>query len=178
MLMEKYREGQELHYVFVDLEKAYDRVLREELWHCRRKSGVAEKYMKVVKDVYDESETAVRRAAGITVAFKEEVGLHKGSTSSPLLLAMAKDRLTDEIRRESPWTMVFANNIVLSGESREEVEEELERWRYALERRGMIQSSYKTEYTCANERDSGETVRLQGVEVKKVNKFKYLRSTV
>ena len=35
MLMEKYREGQrELHCVFVDLEKAYDRVLREELWYC------------------------------------------------------------------------------------------------------------------------------------------------
>ena len=32
MLMEKYREGQrELHCVFVDLEKAYDRVLQEEL---------------------------------------------------------------------------------------------------------------------------------------------------
>ncbi|KAK3569629.1 hypothetical protein QTP86_002583 [Hemibagrus guttatus] len=47
ILMEKYRDGQkELHCVFVDLEKAYDRVPREELWYCMRKSGVVEKYVK------------------------------------------------------------------------------------------------------------------------------------
>ena len=51
MLMEKYREGQkELHCVFVDLEKAYERVPREELWHCMRKSGVVEKYVRIVQD--------------------------------------------------------------------------------------------------------------------------------
>ena len=43
MLMEKYREGQrELHCVFVNLEKAYDRVPREELWYCMRKSEIVE----------------------------------------------------------------------------------------------------------------------------------------
>ena len=46
MLMEKCREGQrELHCVFVNLDKAYDRVPREELWYCMRKSRTAEKYV-------------------------------------------------------------------------------------------------------------------------------------
>ena len=75
VLIEKYREGQkELHCVFVDLEKAYDKVPREELRYCMRKSQVAEKYVKVVQDMYEDSVTTVRCAVGMTEGFKVEVG--------------------------------------------------------------------------------------------------------
>ncbi|KAK3525420.1 hypothetical protein QTP86_031566 [Hemibagrus guttatus] len=138
ILMEKYRDGQrELHCVFVDLEKAYDRVPREELWYCMRKSGVAEKYVRVVQDIYERSRTVVRCAVGQTEEFNVEVGLHQGSALSPFLFAIVMDQLSEEVRQESPWTMMFADDIVICSESREQVEENLERWRFALERRGM-----------------------------------------
>ncbi|KAK3543047.1 hypothetical protein QTP70_009309 [Hemibagrus guttatus] len=138
ILMEKYRDGQrELHCVFVDLEKAYDRVPREELWYCMRKSGVAEKYVRVVQDMYERSRTVVRCAVGQTEEFDVELGLHQGSALSPFLFAMVMDQLSEEVRQESPWTMMFADDIVICSESREQVEENLERWRFALERRGM-----------------------------------------
>ncbi|KAK3556562.1 hypothetical protein QTP70_009536 [Hemibagrus guttatus] len=176
ILMEKYRDGQrELHCVFVDLEKAYDRVPREELWYCMRKSGVAEKYVRVVQDMYERSRTVVRCAVGQTEEFKVEVGLHQGSALSPFLFAMVMDQLSEEVRQESP---VFADDIVICSESREQVEESLERWRFALERRGMKVSRSKTEYMCVNEREGSGTVRLQGEEVKEVQEFKYLGSTV
>ena len=97
VLMEKYREGQkELHCVFVDLEKAYDKVPREE--YCMRKSGLAEKYVRIVQYMYDDSTTAVRCAVGVTEGFEVKVGLHQGSALSPCLFAMVMDRTTDEIR--------------------------------------------------------------------------------
>ncbi|MFY0383419.1 RNA-directed DNA polymerase, partial [Bacillus sp. YIM B13582] len=173
MLMEKYREGQkELHCVFVDLEKAYDRVPREELWYCMRKSGVSEKYVRVVQDMYEDSVTAVKCAVGTTDWFKVEVGLHQGSALSPFLFAVVIDRLMDEVRQESPWTMMFADDIVICGESREQVEKSLERWRYVLERRGMKVSRSKTEYMCVNEREGSGVVRLQGEELEKVEEFR------
>ncbi|KAK3526558.1 hypothetical protein QTP70_030697 [Hemibagrus guttatus] len=157
---------------------AYDRVPREELWYCMRKSGVAEKYVRVVQDMYERSRTVVRCAVGQTEEFKVEVGLHQGSALSPFLFAIVMDQLSEEVRQESPWTMMFADDIVICSESREQVEENLERWRFALERRGMKVSRSKTEYMCVNEREGSGTVRLQGEEVKKVQEFKYLGSTV
>ncbi|KAK3538516.1 hypothetical protein QTP86_006682 [Hemibagrus guttatus] len=164
--------------VLENLEKAYDRVPREELWYCMRKSGVAEKYVRVVQDMYERSRTVVKCAVGQTEEFKVEVGLHQGSALSPFLFAIVMDQLSEEVRQESPWTMMFADDIVICSESREQVEENLERWRFALERRGMKVSHSKTEYMCVNEREGSGTVRLQGEEVKKVQEFKYLGSTV
>uniref|UniRef100_A0AAR2JL50 ribonuclease H n=1 Tax=Pygocentrus nattereri TaxID=42514 RepID=A0AAR2JL50_PYGNA len=160
VLVEKYREGQkELHCVFVDLEKAYDRVPRQELWYCMRKSGVAEKYVRVVQDMYEDSKAVVRCAVGVTNGFKVKVGLHQGSALSPFLFAMVMDRLTDEVRQEAPWTMMFADDIIICGESREQVEENPKRWRFALERRGMKVSKDKMEYMCVNEREAGGKVK-------------------
>ena len=101
---------------------------------------MAEKYVKVVQDMYENSVTTVRCAVGMTEWFKVEVGLHQRSALSPFL--------TDEVRQESPWNMMFSDDIVICSESKELVERSLERWRNALERRGMKVSRSKTEYMC------------------------------
>ena len=67
---------------------------------------------------------------------------------------MVMDRLIDEVRQESPWTLMFADDMVICIEGREQAEENLESWRYAKERRKMKVSCGKTECMCVNERDS------------------------
>ena len=74
--------------------------------------------------------------------------------------------------------MLFVDDLVICAESKDKVEDELENWRYALERRGMKVSRSKTEYMCVNERNENGTVRLQGEELVKVEEFKYLGSIV
>ena len=81
-----------------------------------RKSGIVEKYVQLVQDMYEESETVVRCAVGTTESFKVKFGLHQGSALSPFLFAAITDRLTDDVRRELPWTMLLADDIVICEE--------------------------------------------------------------
>ena len=96
--------------------------------------------------MYEGSETVVRCAVGTTKSFKVKVGMHQGSGLNPFLFAVIMDRLTYEVRREPPWTMLFADDIVICEETREEVERRLESWKYALKRKGMKVNRSKTEY--------------------------------
>ena len=52
MLMKKWSEGQKaVHCVFIDVERAYDRIPREEMWKCLRLAETTECYVRVIKDV-------------------------------------------------------------------------------------------------------------------------------
>ena len=128
--------------------------------------------------MYEGSEIIEKCAVGTAESFKVKVGLHHGSALSPFLFAVIMDRLTNEVRIEPPWTMLFADDIVICEETRKEVEWKLESWRYALERRGMKVIRSKTEYLCINGRNDDATVKMEDTKVPRVKKFKYLGSTV
>ncbi|XP_069992335.1 uncharacterized protein [Penaeus vannamei] len=59
---------------------------------------------------------------------------------------------------------------------REDVEIYLERWRTALEERGMRINRFKIEYICAC--IDGGSIRMNGEMLKREQKFKYLGSVV
>ena len=67
-VIEKHREIQkELHMVFIDFAKAYDRVPRQEVWRCLKKHVVPEKYVRLLKDTYeyDDARTQVNTRIGV-----------------------------------------------------------------------------------------------------------------
>ena len=97
------------------LEKAYDRVPREEIWRCMRERNVPGKYVKLIQDMYRGCQTKVRSAAGESSSFNVDVGLHQGSALSPYLFLILMDVLTEGVRKEVPESMMFADDIVLCG---------------------------------------------------------------
>ncbi|XP_067126889.1 uncharacterized protein [Centruroides vittatus] len=77
-LMERHREMQEdLHMVLIDLEKAYDRVPRQEVWRCLRGKNVPEKYVRLVKEMDEGAESQVKSSYEHYEGFFVNVGLHR-----------------------------------------------------------------------------------------------------
>ena len=176
-LQEKCREkNKHLHMVFVDLEKSFDRIPGDLIWWCFIKKGVPEEYVKVVQDMNRSSKTQVVTQKGETEYFPIEVGLHQGSAPSPLLFIIIMDVITENIEKDPPWAMMFADDLVLCAMTREEVEEDLETWRVLFERHGLKISRTKTEYLPSPTNDTETTVNSVDAELPTMTSFKYLGS--
>jgi hypothetical protein len=132
-VMEQYKEQKDSHIVSIDLEKAYDKILRNIMWWALDKHKVPTKYVKLIKDMYNKVVTSVRITDGDINVFPINIGLHQGLALNPYLFALVIDEVTRDIQGDIPWCMLFADDVVLVDESREGVNRKLELWRQTLE---------------------------------------------
>lgn len=143
ILMKKQREHNRPAHGFVDLKKPFDRVPRNLIWHALRAQRVTEYYINLTKNTYHNVTTKVRSLAGSGVQF--DVGVHQGSTLSPLLFNRLMNHLTAELQHPSPLDILYADDIVLITEDSNDLQT-LDEWRGVLERAGLRVSREKTEH--------------------------------
>ena len=107
-LQERYlSKNKEPWMAFVDLEKAFDRVLCEVLWWSLRKMKVDEWLVRIIMSMYDNVTTAIKVDGNLSEEFEVKVGVHQGSVLSPLLFIIVLDAISRHCRSGLPWELGY-----------------------------------------------------------------------
>ena len=88
--------------------------------------------------------TAVSVDGKLSSSFSVKVSVHQGSALSPLLFIMVMDVLTEDVRDGSLMELLYADDLVLCGESLNEVMDKYGRWKNAMEGKGLRLNVNKT----------------------------------
>ena len=113
-----------LYAHFVDFEKAFDSVHRESLWNIMRISGIPEKMVRAIADIYARFECAVADGNVTSDWFMIKLGVKQGFVMSGFLFLLCFDWIirkeTAGKRRGIRWNFTtvledldFADDILL-----------------------------------------------------------------
>ena len=126
------------------MEKAFDWVPREVIRFALMRKGVPEYLVNGVMSLYKGCKTAVSVDGELSSSFSVKVGVHQRSALSPLLFIMLMDVLIENVRDGSLMELLYADDLVLRGESLNEVMDKYGRWKNAAEGKSLRVNVDKT----------------------------------
>ena len=144
-MQEEFRgREKKLHMWFVDSEKAFNGVLRKVMERALRKKSLSEELVKAVMSLHEGSRTKVKLGLGLSEEFGVRVGVHQGCVISPLIFAIVVHAVRKQARKGLLNEILYADDLVLMSENLEDLRERFQRWRGALESKGMKVNNRKT----------------------------------
>ena len=116
----------EMAFGFLDLEKAYETVVREMVMVTLRLMGVLEAEVRLVEGLYKGTKGRVLVGPGMCEEFSLKIGLRQGSALSPLMFIMVMELVSRKVSlRSSMGKMPHADDLAVVAESGEEMQEVL-----------------------------------------------------
>ena len=85
--------------------------------------------MRLVQSMYTDARSRVRVGDGYSEEFGVGVGIHQGSVLSLLLFIIVLEALSRESRTGCPWELLYADDLMISAESMEELLVKLKTWK-------------------------------------------------
>ena len=111
--MEKYLENRkDVYHNFIDLKKAFDRVLHEVLWQSMRNFEITKEIIEIIESLYTNSTRAVLINNVTGNFFDTTLGVSQGCLLSPVLFNIFLEQIMINLLHEHTSTIsICGRNI-------------------------------------------------------------------
>lgn len=173
-----------LYSVFVDYQKAFDYVVRDNLWYKLLKVGVRGKMYNIIRSMYKSVSSTIK---GVTEPIQCVLGVRQGESLSPFLFAIYVNDLEDYMKEKGVrgltidtlklFVLFYADDAVLFSDTRAGLQEGLDALTEYCQRWKLKLNTEKSKVVVF--RAGGQLSRLDrwsynGVPLEIVNVFNYL----
>ncbi|CAH0551189.1 unnamed protein product [Brassicogethes aeneus] len=186
ILEEVAEKNEEIHINFIDFEKAFDSVKRERMWDILRLYGVPEKFIKILKMLYEEYIAKIEHEGSLSEGIKLEKGVRQGCRMSPLLFIITMDWVmerTEDRKSGIIWEVFkrledleFADDICLLATRKKHVQDKTKRLERNAHIVGLKINAKKTKLLTNNETE--DNIIMDDKEIEEVKEFCYLGSII
>lgn len=186
IFLEQANEWQkDINLSFIDFEKAFDRVNREQMWKILRQYGLPTKIINLIKLFYDGYKARLEHEGAITEEIAIESGVKQGCILSPTLFLILVDwimrKVTDD-RTGIRWNLFnqledlkFADNVYLLTEHRTHMQTKVDKLTQYSDMIGLRINTEKTNIL-KNDNSQINKIKIKDKEIEEVEKVTYLGS--
>ena len=179
------RKNIKVYNCFIDFKKAFDSIQQSIIWATFGSFAVGEKLIRVLKNSYEQSKSAVRVGAMLGEWFKTSIGTRQGDPLSPTTFIAYLERVMDTVQERGTGVAIngrlinnlrFADDIDLLEVNRDNLQENLEQLRKVGEESGLVINKDKTKSMVFGAEQIGSSLKLGNQDIENVGEFVYLGS--
>ena len=177
--------GQKVFCGFVDLEKAFDRVIRKDLWGILPGYGVSGTLLRAVQSTYVDCTACVRIDGGLSPWFGVNIGVRQGCVLSARLFILYLDSCLQRMKAANVGLrmgdlvvscLLYADDAVLLAESPSQLQTLVTMMKDDCKLRGLQLNAKKTKVMVFEREETRASVRItvDDVVLEQVDEIVYL----
>ncbi|MCG7867658.1 MAG: reverse transcriptase family protein, partial [Candidatus Thiodiazotropha taylori] len=129
-------QGAKLYCAFIDFTKAFDYIVRENLWYKLIKLGLRGKILNIIKSMYTSVKSRVKFCNKLGNEFFCQLGVRQGECLSPMLFSLFLNDIEEQfimsgiegldVNLFKVFMLLYADDIVIFSNTAEELQSSLD----------------------------------------------------